>query len=584
SGAQRGSVTQKVGDFFASGMDTDAIERAGTEPLRPMLAQIAAVHDAQSLVACIGALHQLGADPLFAFGARPDDKNSTTVIAQLYQGGLGLPDREYYFAADKASLKEEYQAHVGAMLALVAVPDAPAAAEAVLALETELAAASLTKVERRDPQRTYNKLNLRQLMDGGEALPWDVFFRAIGLGDPGAVNVEHPPFMTRAGELVHRTALKTWKSYLTWRAVHAMAPFLSEAFVHENFRFYGKALGGAQALRPRYKRVLDHADAFIGEALGQLYVVQAFPPSAKQRAAQIVESLNHAMRTRILGLEWMSDATKEKALVKLDKFQVKIGYPDAWIDYSTLDVSRDAYATNILRAQRFAFLRELQRINQPVDRGRWEMTPQTVNAYYDPQLNEIVFPAAILQYPFFDADADDAFNYGAMGAVIGHEITHGYDDQGRQYDGDGNINDWWTDDDEAKFKVRAAKIISQFNHYSVFDHPVNGDLTQGENIADLGGLKVAFRALQETMAKSKAVPQRLDGFTPEQRFFLSWAQIWRNQVRPETALQRLATDPHAPGELRVNGPLSNLPEFYAAFGIRPGDNMHRVAEDRVNIW
>lgn len=578
-------VTQKVADFYRSGMDEARIAAAGAAALTPARERIATVHDVTSLAACVGYLHSLGIDALFGFGASQDAKNSQRVIAQLVQGGLGLPNRDYYTDPDKRALRDAYVTHVAASLALLGtgVDEAKVAAAKIMALETALAQASLTAVERRDPNRTYNIRHVSQLQEGAQPFAWSVYLDALGLGDPGVINVENPDFAAAVGALAHTQPSDAWQAYLTWNLVRSMSPYLSDAFVDEHFQFFGKTLQGAQALQPRYKRVLSSADSLIGEAVGQLYVAKYFPPAAKERAAALVEGLRGVLRQMIAELPWMGAATRAKAQEKLDRLGVKIGYPETWIDYHALDIRPDAYAGNILRAQQFGVARDLARINKPTDRKRWDMTPQTVNAYYDPSMNEIVFPAAILQYPFFDPKADDAFNYGGIGAVIGHEMTHGYDDQGRQYDADGNLNDWWTAEDAAQFVSRAARIVSQFDHYQMFGKNVNGALTQGENIADLGGIKIAYRALQETLAKTGR-PAAIDGFTPEQRFFLAFAQVWRNQVRRETALARLVTDPHSPGEWRVNGPLSNLPEFYAAFGVRPNDAMYRSEAERVTIW
>ncbi len=594
--AAKGSIQQLIGDFYASGMDEAGIEKAGTTGLAAELAAINAIKDVKGLASLAGKLRVEGSNVLFAFGADQDARDTTQVIAQMAQAGLGLPDRDYYVKDDEDSkkLRAKYVAHLTKMFTLLGDKPEAAASNAtrVLALETEMAKAALTNVERRDPVKTYNKLSLAEVRTLCGDFPLDDYLAGAGRKDPGAVNIEQPEFMKALGRLAKSTPLDDWKQYLRWHLLHHAAPFLSTAFVNEDFEFYGKSLTGAKELKPRWKRVLRALDVplgesgGVGEALGQLYVQKYFPPQAKKRALELVENLRVALAERIFKLEWMTDATKREAIKKLLAFQVKIGYPDKWRDYSKLAIDRTSFIQNVMRARAFDFSRMMDKIGQPVDRSEWGMTPPTVNAYYNPTMNEIVFPAGILQPPFFNASADDAINYGAIGMVIGHEMTHGFDDQGRQFDSSGNLRDWWTKEDTDRYNARAKGIIDQFNSYVVIDGmKVNGELTQGENIADLGGLKIAWDAFQIALSRDPAAKdKKIDGFTPEQRFFLGYAQVWRANVRPETVKLRLKTDPHSPAFLRVNAPLSNLPEFRATFPCPPDSPMARTGDQQVKIW
>lgn len=584
--APKGSPLQKVGDFYFSGMDSAAIEADGAKPLAAELSRIDAVSDDASLQAEIAHLHTLGVRPMFNFFAGQDEKKSTDVIAILYQGGLGLPDRDYYTKDDDRSkeLRSKYAEHVSRMLQLVG-EDAEEAAEhanIVMKIESKLATASKTRVELRDPEANYHKMTLAELNALTPAFSWTRFFEGIGLPNPGGVNVGQPEFLKEAGAMMASIPVAEWKSYLRWQVADASADELSSAFVNQKFEFFGRTLNGTKELRPRWKRILQATDDGVGEALGQLYVDKAFGANAKSRAKQLVENLRATLRDRIAKLEWMSPETKEQALKKLNAFTVKIGYPDAWRDYSGLDVDRSSYALNVMRARAFEFNRNLKQIGKPVDRNEWGMTPPTVNAYYNPTMNEIVFPAGILQPPFFDANADDAVNYGGIGAVIGHEMTHGFDDQGRQYDAEGNLRDWWTPEDGKNYLSRAEIVEKQFDGYVVLDSlHVNGKFTLGENIADLGGLTVAYYALQMALEK-EGRPELIDGYTPEQRFFLNWAAIWRQNVRPENQKTRLVTDPHSPGRFRCNGPISNMAEFMKAFDAPEGSPM--VRSEKAKIW
>ncbi len=582
--------TQKVGDFYASGMDEQAIDAAKATPLAEEMKRIDAIKDRKDLQKEIAHLHDLGVTSLFGFTSGQDEKNSTMIIAQAYQGGIGLPDRDYYTKTDDASkkLREAYVAHVAKILTLGGEEEAAAKtnAEKIMKTEMALAEASRTRVQLRDPEKNYNKMKVADLQKLTPQFNWADYLAEIKLTTPGDIDVGQPEFFKAADKVFATAPIEDWKQYFRWHLLHSTAEELSSDFVNENFDFYLKTLTGAQQLKPRWKRVVTETDGGVGEALGKLYVADHFPPEAKQRALEMVNNLREALAERIKSVDWMDDATKQEALKKLAAFNVKIGYPDKWRDYSTLMIDRGPFVMNGIRASIFETDRELKKIGKPVDRSDWGMTPPTVNAYYNPQLNEIVFPAGILQPPFFDPKADDAVNYGGMGAVIGHEMTHGFDDQGRQYDAVGNLHNWWSPKSLAKFKERSSAIVKQFSEYEPLPGMhINGELTQGENIADLGGVKVAYAALQKALAKNPgSKEQKIDGFTPEQRFFFGWAQVWRANQREEDLKLRLNTDPHSPTKYRCNGPLSNLTEFQKAFGIPDGSPMVRAENLKVNIW
>jgi putative endopeptidase len=582
--------TQKVGDYYASGMNEAAIEAAKTQPLSDELKRIDALKDRQDVLKEIARLHTIGVNVFFEFGAGQDDKDSTREIAQAVQGGLGMPDRDYYTKTDDASkkLRDQYVDHVTKMLTLLGRPAATAKEEAkkILALETKLAQASRTRVQLRDPIKNYNKMRVRQLQDLTPEWNWSDYFKGIELVEPGDINVHQPEFFKAADELFKSTSIEDWKPYLRWHLINAAASELSKDFVDEDFNFNDRILRGTKQIKPRWKRVIISEDGAIGEALGKLYVGFYFPPEAKARALELVNNLKEALADRIKTLDWMDQATKEQALKKLAAFTVKIGYPDKWLDYSLLKIDRGPFVLNAMRAAQFESTRDVNKIGKPVDRTEWGMTPPTVNAYYNSNMNEIVFPAGILQPPFFYANADDAINYGGIGAVIGHEMTHGFDDQGRQFDAVGNLRDWWTPQSAAEFKKRSQAVVNQYSEYEPLPGlHVNGELTQGENIADIGGVKLAYAALQKALDKNpQARTQKIDGLTPEQRFFLSFAAIWRQKSRDEDQKLRLNTDPHSPAQYRVNGPLSNLAEFQKAFNIPDGSPMVRATDKRVNIW
>src|SRR5213595_3098001 len=579
--------TQKVGDYYASGMDEQTIEAMRTKPLQEKLNRIDMIKDRQDVLAEIAHLHSIGVNAFFNFGAGQDAKDSTRDIAQAVQGGLGMPDRDYYTKQDPdmKGKREKYIAHVTKMLTLLGEPAGKAAEDAkkIMALETKLAEASRTRVQLRDPIKNYNKMGVRQLQDLTPDWNWSDYFKKIDLIEPGDINVHQPEFFKEANNVFKSTPIDDWKAYLRWHLISATAPYLSKDFVDEEFDFNERTLRGTQQNKPRWKRVIATEDDEIGEALGKLYVGFYFSPEAKARALELVNNLKEALADRIKTLDWMDEPTKKEALKKLAAMNVKIGYPDKWLDYSLLQIDRGPFVLNTIRAEKFEADRDVQKIGKPVDRTDWGMTPPTVNAYYNPNMNEIVFPAGILQPPFFYANADDAVNYGAIGAVIGHEMTHGFDDEGRQFDAKGNLRDWWTPQSAAKFKERSKAVVQQYSEYEPLPGlHVNGELTQGENIADIGGVKLAYAALQKALAGK---PQgKIDGLTPEQRFFLSFATIWKSKQRDEDLKLRLNTDPHSPAHYRVDGPLSDLPEFQKAFNLPDGAPMVRAADKRVNIW
>ena len=581
---------QRVGDYYGSGMDEKTIEAMRTKPLEDELKRIDAMKDRGDVLKEIAHLHTVGVNAFFGFGSGQDDKNSAMVISNCLQGGLGMPDRDYYTKTDDASkkLRDQYVDHVAKMLTLLGEPAETAKehAQKILALETKLAEASRTRVELRDPQKNYNKMSQTDLQALTPDWNWADYFKEINLTDPGDINVHQPDFFKAASTTFTSTPVDDWKTYLRWHLINGCAADLSNDFVNENFNFNETTMRGTKQIKPRWKRVVISTDHEIGEALGKLYVGENFPPEAKARALELINNLKEALSDRIKTLEWMDEPTKQEALKKLAAFTVKIGYPDKWRDYSLLKVDKGPFVLNALRAENFEVNRDLRKIGKPVDRTEWGMTPPTVNAYYNPTMNEIVFPAGILQPPFFNAKADDAVNYGGIGAVIGHEMTHGFDDQGRQYDAVGNLRDWWSADSAAKFKERSQAVVTQYAEYEPLPGKhINGELTQGENIADIGGVKLAYAALQKALDKNPgARDKKIDGFTPEQRFFLSFATIWKSKQRDQDLELRLNTDPHSPARYRVIGPLSNLSEFAKAFNIPDNSPMVRPPEKRVNIW
>jgi putative endopeptidase len=586
--AVKGSSEQKVGDFYASCMNEQKIEADGISPLAPELGRIDKIKDQRSLQEEIASLHAIGINALFQVGSTQDAKNSAEVIVQIWQGGLGLPEGEYYFKTDDKSkdIREAYVKHVAKMFALTGDDTAKAAGESqtIMNFETKLAEAWMPRVERRDPQKVYNRKTVAELKTLAPNFDWPGYFKNVGISQSTDANIGQPKFVERVNQQITAMPLADWKTYLRWRLINGTAATLSKKIVDEDFDFKGRVLTGTTELLPRWKRCVAAADNEMGEALGEVYVKKAFPPEAKRRALEMVANLIAALRSDISTLSWMSDATRKQAIIKLEAFIRKIGYPDKWRDYSALAIDRGPYVSNVIRADSFETRRDLRKIGQPVDKTEWGMTPPTVNAYYNPAINEIVFPAGIMQPPFFSVGFDDAINYGAMGAVIGHEMTHGFDDQGRQYDASGNLANWWTDADMANFKERAECVIKQFDGFEVeqglFE---NGKLVVGESIADLGGLVIAYAAFQKSM-EGKPRPANIDGFTPEQRFFLGYAFSWATNVRPEFARLMVATNPHPLPKFRVNGPLANFPAFAEAFQCKASDAMVRTEKDRCQIW
>jgi predicted metalloendopeptidase len=580
-----GTDDQKVGDFYVTCMDEAAIEMRGIAPLEGELAAIEKISTVAALQAAIARLQMMGVNAVFTFGSDQDRRDASEVIGGASQGGLGLPDRDYYTKTDDASkkIRDQYLAHVEKMFTLMGENPAKAAenAKAVMALETRLAEASMTRVERRDPDKTYNRKSLVELAQLTPNFSWAAYMKELGTPPVAAVNVGMPKYFEAVNKELLATPLPVWKTYLRWQLVHAAAPSLSKKFVDENFAFYDQTLQGTPENEARWKRCVTSTDNAIGFALGKAYVRDYFPPDAKARADAMVKNLIAALRADLATLPWMGEATRKAALEKLSTFDPKIGYPDKWRDYTALKIDRGPYVLNLQRANEFEFQRDLTKIGKPVDKTEWEMSPPTVNAYYNPQKNEIVFPAGILQPPFFDAKADDAVNYGAMGSVIGHEMTHGFDDQGRKFDAQGNMREWWTPEDLKNYQERSKCVEDQYNSYEYEGQRVNGKLVLGEATADLGGLAIAYRAYQATLA-GKPAPAPIDGLTGDQRLFLAWVRVWAANIRPELSKLMMNTNPHPLSQFRAIGPPSTLPQFAKAFGCKPGEPM--VRKDLCQIW
>lgn len=586
--AVKGSNEQKIGDFYASCLDEAKREAEGMKPLVPELARIDKIQDVKGVQAQIAYLHRHGIPTLFGFGSLPDLKNSSMVMAAAGQGGLSLPNRDYYTKADEKSVKlrDDFVKHVANMFQLVGdTPEqATKNAQTVLAFQTRLAQNSRTPTELRDPTTQYHMMSPAQLKELTSNFSWDNYRRGAGAPVTGDINVAHPEFFTAVNKMVTEVPVADWKTYLRWNLITAAAPSLSSKFEIENFNFFGKTLEGRKEQLPRWRRCVSATDGSLGEALGQVYVARTFTPASKARMKTLVDNLIAAFRERLLKLDWMSDETRKQAIAKLESFGQKIGYPDKWIDYTALTVSRDSYLANVMRSSEFEQMRDFAKINKPVNRKEWGMTPPTVNAGYNSLNNDISFPAGILQAPFFNPDADDAINYGAIGAVIGHEITHGYDDSGSEFDALGNLKNWWTETDKKNFDQRADCVVNQFSSFEV--EPglhLQGKLVSGESIADLGGLYVAYDAFMKSL-QGKPRPSDIDGFTAEQRFFLGWAQVWAEKDTPEAARLQAQSDPHPMSRFRVNGPLSNIPKFAEAFQCKAGDAMVREDSKRCQIW
>jgi putative endopeptidase len=579
----RNAATQKIGDYYSSCTDEKAIEVKGIEPLKPELEQIAKIKSKAEIAGVAATV--IDDNVLFRFNSNQDFKDATQVIAYADQGGLGLPDRDYYLKEDAKSveLRKAYVAHVQKMFELLGEQPEVSAAEAhtVMRIETALAKGSMTRVERREPKNLDHKMTSGELQKISPEFQWQVYFTKVGLPALPSLNVASPGFFKVMNEELEKESLADWKTYLRWHLVHADAPFLSAAFLNENFAFYGKTLRGQQELQPRWKRCTEYVDDDLGEALGQVYVEKYFSPDAKQQALKMVKEIEATMEQDINSLPWMSSATKQQALVKLHAMANKIGYPDKWRDYSKLEIVRGDELGNVELSRRFEFNRQLAKIGKPLDRGEWGMTPPTVNAYYDPQMNDINFPAGVLQPPAFDPASDAAPNYGDTGGTIGHELTHGFDDEGRQFDAQGNLRDWWTAEDGEKFVKRASCISDQYSTYTIVDDvKINGKLTLGEDVADLGGLILAYMAWKEDTRRQNLQP--LDDLTPEQRFFVGYGQSWCGETRDETKRLRATVDPHSPEKYRTNGVVSNMPEFQEAFHCKAGSPM--VNENRCRVW
>jgi putative endopeptidase len=585
--AEPGSHARKIGDLYSSFMDVERVEAAGTEPLRPLLDEVAAAGDRAALAAVLGRRQREGRTSLFGTFVSTDAKDSTRYLVHLSQSGLGLPDESYYREDAYAEIRTAYVAHLARLAELVGLPEPARLADTVMELETALAADSWDRVTNRDAEKTYTLMTLAALRENAPDFDWDPWLEALGApeGSFDEVVVRQPSFVAAAARLWAQRPLEQWQAWLAIRTASASADYLNEAVVEEDFAFYGRTLSGTPQLRERWKRGVSVVEGALGEAVGQLYVERHFPASSKERMVTLVANLVEAYRQSISELDWMSPATRERAMEKLARFTPKIGYPDEWKDYSTLEIRADDLLGNVLRAGAWATDFEFAKIGEPVDRKEWLMSPQTVNAYYHPRMNEIVFPAAILQPPFFDPEADDAANYGGIGAVIGHEIGHGFDDQGSKYDGEGTMTDWWEPEDRAEFERRAQALIDQYSALSpagLPDRTVNGDLTVGENIGDLGGLTIALKAYKIALGTDE--PPVLDGLTGLQRVLFGWAQVWRAVTRDAEAVRRLAVDPHSPPDLRCNAVVTNLDAFHEAFGVQETDALFTPPERRVRIW
>jgi putative endopeptidase len=589
--AKAGSIEQKIGYLYQSGMDEAAIEKAGFDPIKPKLDAIAGLKNGSDVADYITRNYVEGDGQVFQFGSGADFHHADMQIAYANEAGLGLPTKDYYSDAKYKDIRDAYVAHVAKALQLTGVAEADAKKQAadVLAFETQLAAASLSRVDERDPKNQYHFVSVKEADQATPNFSWDKFFAAQGVTVDKGFSLSQPKFFAEFDKLLAKAPIAQWQAYLRFHTIDDASNYLGKAFQDSKFDFYGKTLAGQPEQKARWKRVLGAVNGSMGEALGELYVAEMFKPEAKARAQELVDNVRNALKARIQNLDWMSEETKTKAIAKWDTFLPKIGYPDKWRDWSGLNITGDNYYANVMAAAKFNYDYDIAKIGKPTDRKEWGMTPQTVNAYYNPTDNTINFPAAILQPPFFDAKADDAINYGGIGAVIGHEASHGFDDEGSQFDGAGNNVNWWTKDDRAKFDARTDKLVQQFNDYTpIKDKPdahVNGKLTLGENIADLGGLNVAYDALQTALkSHPEEAGKQIEGYTQDQRFFLNWARVWRGHVREKQALLYLNVDPHAPASLRAIGAPSNMAAFATAYQCKPGDAMVRSTDKQVKIW
>jgi putative endopeptidase len=585
--APKGSIKQRVGDLYASAMDTMAIEKRGFDPIKPDLQRINAIKNVDGVVNEITyeRSNAIGS-PLFSFGVRQDPKHVSKYVVSLGQGGTSLPDRDYYLKSDPRTtrIQNAYKQYIVDLFTLTGSTPEEAAKNAttIFELEKKLATAQMSRVEMRDPNKTYNKFAVASLSQTTPHLNWAQILPKLKVNGQDTILVSSPSFLTAADGLLASTPVEDLKTYLKWGIIRGSAGSLTSAFNKAQFKF-SSVLSGQQVQAPRYERMTGLVDGSLGELSGQLYVEKYFTPQAKAAMLALVNNLKSTLGDRIKRLEWMTPETKERALRKLNAFTVKIGYTDKWETYAGLNIDRSDYFGNLRRVGTWGYNDMISRLGKPVDKTEWGMTPPTVNAYYNPVNNEIVFPAGILQFPFYDFKADDAVNYGGIGAVIGHEMTHGFDDQGRQYDSDGTLRDWWKKDDADKFKTRADMVVNQYSAFTALDTlHVNGKLTLGENLADLGGVNIAYEAFKKT--KQGQSNTKIDGFTPDQRFFLSYAQVWRGLQRPEALALQVQTDPHSPGQFRTNAPLTNIDAWYKAFNVQPGDKMYKKPEDRIRIW
>lgn len=583
-----GSVGEKIQMMYAMGLDSLKRNADGAAPVMEQLAAINAVSDHKELSAMVGKMHVESSSPFFGFYIGADEKNSTMNLLQFYQGGISMSDRDYYLLEDENTLKvrNAYRQYIDRLFVLAGYSpeEAAQAADAVLGLETEIARISVDRATLRDVHKNYNKMSLKEFITKYDFIDWDEFFKETGISKSTELNAGQIPFFEGLTKLLKNTSLEDQKLYLSFKLLNAASSYLSDDFVNANFDFYGRALQGKEELQPRWKRSLAVVNRSLAEAFGQMYVEKYFPASSKEKMIEMVSNLQTALGERIEALEWMSDETKSKAMEKLGTFIVKVGYPDNWKDYTALEIKNDSYWANICRANVFAHNDMMQDEGQPVDRTEWGMSPQTVNAYYNPTTNEICFPAAILQPPFFNPNADDAVNYGGIGVVIGHEMTHGFDDQGRNYDKDGNLSAWWNKEDEEKFNERAKVLVEQYDKIVVLDSlHADGSYTLGENIADQGGLLVSYQAYMNTL-KDRAIPSDIDGLTHSQRFYIGYANLWAQNLRPQEIMRRTKTDVHSLGKWRVNAALRNIEDFYTAFDIKEGDAMYLAPEERINIW
>lgn len=584
---QQGTVAQKIGDLYNIAMDSVKLNKEGAAPIKPYLKKIASLKNKSAIYPLLAEMRTIGLDPYFAVYVSADDMNSSMNMVHTYQSGFSMGEREYYLENDAKTkeIRDKYKLHVVKMFQLVGYDKASAqkAMTAVMAIETRLAKIARTKVELRDPHANYNKMAVVDLKKQYPSFAWDVFFTDFGLKGLKEINVGQPASIKEVVNIINTVPLKDQIAYLQWKLIDGSASYLSDAINAQNFDFYSTTMNGVKVMKPRWKRAVSVVDGSLGEAVGQMYTEKYFPAAAKERMVSLVKNLQVSLGQRIQNLAWMSDATKAKAQEKLSAFHVKIGYPDKWKDYSALQIKNDSYWENVERANRFEMAYMINKANKPVDKDEWQMTPQTVNAYYNPTTNEICFPAGILQYPFFDMNADDAFNYGAIGVVIGHEMTHGFDDQGRQYDKDGNLKDWWTAEDAKNFETRSAVMVNFFDNIEVAPGVhANGKFTLGENIADHGGLQISYQAFKN--ATANAPLDSIDGITPDQRFFLAYAGVWAGNIRPEAILSRTKSDPHSLGKWRVNGALPQIGAWYKAFNITEKDPMYLPVEKRVSIW